>query len=153
MGFLEFYLFIKSRAWVHVQFVTARNCARSLCHPCAGRDWQHEGGGRKGNLCPGCASAKSWGATYSSWACQNTFLSIGLKNLPEILAWQQARLEGRKGRGFAEVCAAWREPRAEPDAMTQACSLCLVLKVSHKKKNILPLEAEIFVLSDFCTFH
>ena len=153
MGFLEFYLFIKSRAWVHVQFETAWNCARNLCHPCPGCDWQHHGVGRKGSLCPGYASAKLGGATYSSCTCQNTYSSVGLKNVPEILVWQQARLGGRKGRSFAEVCAAWREPRAEPSAVTQVCSLCLVLKVSHKKKNILPLEAEMFLLSDFGTFH
>lgn len=45
------------------------------------------------------------------------------------------------------------EPRAEPSAMTQVCSLCLVLKLSHKQENILLLEAETFLLSDFCTFH
>lgn len=42
---------------------------------------------------------------------------------------------------------------AEPSAVTQVCSLCDILKVSHKKKNTLPLAAEMFVLSDFCMFH
>lgn len=134
MGFLELYLFIKSRARVHVQFAAAWNCAKSLCHPCTGRDWQCHGVGRMGNPCPGYASTKLGGATYSFWTHQNTFSSIGLKDVPEILVWQQARLGGRKGRGFAKVCTAWTELKAEPSAVTQVCSLCLLLKVSHKKK-------------------
>lgn len=63
MGFLELYSFIKSRAQVHVQFAAAWNCTKSLCHPCAGHDWQHCGVGRMGNPCPGYASAKLGGAT------------------------------------------------------------------------------------------
>lgn len=65
----------------------------------------------------------------------------------------KAEQRGRKVEGFAEIHAAWRNPRAEPSPMTQVCSLCFVLKVSHKKKNILLLKAKMFLLSDFCMFH
>lgn len=84
------------------QFAVAWDCSRSLCHPCPGCD----GVGRKGNLCPGCASVKSVGASYFSWTCQHTFSSVGFENVPEILVRWQARLGHGKGRGFVEVSAA-----------------------------------------------
>lgn len=123
-----------------------------LCHPCPGCDWHLHSVGRKEDLCPGYASINPGCATYSSWICQNEFSYFGIKNVPEILVWKEARLRGRNRRGFAKVHAACRDLRAELYAMTQVYLLCLVYKVSHKKK-MLPLGAEKFLLSDFCIFH
>lgn len=58
------------------------------------------------------------------------------------------RLWDRKGKGFAKICT-WREP----SAMTHVCSVYFVLEVSQKKKNVLPLEAEMFLLLHFCALH
>lgn len=48
----------------------------------------------------------------------------------DVLVWLRTRLWGRKGMGFAKVCAAW----SKPSAVTQVCSLCLILKMSQKKE-------------------
>lgn len=100
--------------------------ARNLCHPCPGCDWHLHSVGRKGHLCPGYASTNLGSATYPSWICQNGFSSLGIKNVPEIPVWKEARLGGRNRRGFAKVRAACRDLRAELAAMTQVYLLCLV---------------------------
>lgn len=117
-------LFIKSRAWAHVQFAMVGDVQEACVHPCPRCDWHLHSEGRKGDLCPGYASANLGSVTYSSWICQNEFSSFGIQSAPEILVWKEARLGDRNRRSFAKVHAACRDLRAL-DAMTQVYLLCL----------------------------
>lgn len=122
MGFLMFYLLNEGH-----ECMSSLQWLESCKKPASPLSWMNlHSVGRKGHLCPGCASTNLGRATYPSWICQNGFSSLGIKNVPEILVWREARIGDRNGTGFAKVHAACRDLRAELDAMTQVYLLCLV---------------------------